>query len=160
MAQTVTEDIDNFQPAARIYFSDFFEVDPACLEEFGAFNVSLVNDLPLFVDPFLLFDSDSPEYIGLHDEIIRYVRFLRDAAVSNTLTEGHFTHWFFFPEVSQNWLGFSRTGNKGSGLGRKFANALLRNLKTMFNDFGKETVSRGSHLEKRVLLPKVLAAII
>lgn len=152
MAQAVSTDAGIPQPVAKIYFSDFFQVDPGRLEEYGAFNVSLVNDLPLFVDPFLLFDSGSPEYTALHNEIIRYVRFLRDAAVSGTLTEGHFTHWFFFPEVSQNWLGFSRTGNKGSGLGRIFATALRRNLLTMFSDFGKETVSRGSHLEKLCLV--------
>lgn len=33
----------------RIYFSDFFEVDKDVLESYGAFNVSLVNDLPLFI---------------------------------------------------------------------------------------------------------------
>ena len=37
-----------------IYFSDFFQVDKAILDAYGAFNVSLVNDLPLFIDPFLL----------------------------------------------------------------------------------------------------------
>ncbi len=42
----------------KIYFSDFFEVLPALLEEYGAFNISLLNDLPLFIDPFLLFNSD------------------------------------------------------------------------------------------------------
>ena len=34
----------------RIYFSDFFNIDPDVLEEYGAFNVSLINDLPLFID--------------------------------------------------------------------------------------------------------------
>ena len=37
-----------------IYFSDFFQVSPDILEKYGAFNVSLINDLPLFIDPFLL----------------------------------------------------------------------------------------------------------
>lgn len=57
---------------ACIYFSDFFMVTPETLEEYGAFNVSLINDLPLFIDPFLLFDSEEARYQALHDEIIRY----------------------------------------------------------------------------------------
>lgn len=40
-----------------IYFSNVFEVDEQVVDDYGAFNVALVNDLPLFVDPFLLFDS-------------------------------------------------------------------------------------------------------
>ena len=42
---------------SQIYFSDAFEVSPQILEEYGAFDVSLLNDLPLFIDPFLLFNS-------------------------------------------------------------------------------------------------------
>jgi len=42
----------------NVYFSDFFNVDPDAIEEYGAFNISLINDLPLFIDPFLLFNSD------------------------------------------------------------------------------------------------------
>lgn len=65
-------------PETSIYFSDVFGVAPAALEDYGAFDVSLVNDLPLFIDPFLLFNSEKMEYRALHDQIIRYVRFLRD----------------------------------------------------------------------------------
>jgi hypothetical protein len=62
----------------KIYFSDFFDVSPDLLEEYGAFNASLINDLPVFIDPFLLFNSENPTYRKLHDAIIAYVRFLRD----------------------------------------------------------------------------------
>ena len=37
-----------------VYFSDHFGVDPDTIEAYGAFNISLVADLPLFIDPFLL----------------------------------------------------------------------------------------------------------
>ena len=62
----------------KIYFSDYFEISPKVLEKYGAFNISLINDLPLFIDPFLLFHSRKPKYIELHNQIIKYVRFLRD----------------------------------------------------------------------------------
>jgi hypothetical protein len=53
-----------------IYFSDYFSVSPDTIEEYGAFDVSLINDLPLFVDPFLLFNSENQTYQELHAEII------------------------------------------------------------------------------------------
>lgn len=135
-----------------IYFSDFFQVDKAILDAYGAFNVSLVNDLPLFIDPFLLFDSNSEIYQGLHEEIIEYLKFLRDISATGALTKAHIDQWFRFAEVKQNWLGFSRSGNSGSGLGEKFANTLHKNLHHVFRDFGAEKITKSSHIEKLCLL--------
>ncbi|WP_297836296.1 hypothetical protein [Pseudomonas sp.] len=50
----------------QIYFSDVFQVSAETVDEYGAFDVALVNDLPLFVDPFLLFDSEDDKYKELH----------------------------------------------------------------------------------------------
>lgn len=135
-----------------IYFTDFFGVDRAALEAYGAFNVSLVNDLPLFVDPFLLFDSPKPEYQALHAEIIDYLKFLRDVSATGNLTKAHVDQWFRFSEVKQNWLGFGRSGNSGNGLGERFAGTLHRNLHLVFRDFGAESITKSSHLEKLCLL--------
>ena len=137
---------------ADIYFSDFFRVSPDALEEYGAFDVSLVGDLPLFVDPFLLFNSENPTYQELHAGIISYMRFLKEVTLSDRITEPLVDAWFAFQEVRQNWLGFSRTGNRGHGLGRDFARALHRNFSSVFRDFGEETVTRSSHLEKLCLV--------
>ena len=93
-----------------IYFTDIFEVDPDDLEAYGAFNVSLINDLPLFIDPFLLFNSQRPEYQALHEDMIRYLQFLRDKATAGLVTSGLKEAWFRFKEVKQNWLGFSLEG--------------------------------------------------
>lgn len=136
----------------QIYFSDVFQVSAETVDEYGAFDVALVNDLPLFVDPFLLFDSEDDKYKELHTSIIRYLVFLRDRACADDFTEGNITHWLLFKEVKQNWLGFSKTGNRGTGLGRTFANALALNLKSVFKNFGTETVTSGSHIEKLSLL--------
>ncbi len=54
----------------KVYFSDSFGIAPELLQEYGAFNVSLINDLPLFIDPFLLFTSEKEEYRKLHEQII------------------------------------------------------------------------------------------
>lgn len=135
-----------------IYFSDYFGVDEEVVGNYGALNVSLVNDLPLFVDPFLLFESNKIEYKILHDQIIAYVKFLKDIAIKRTLTDVEIEYWFHFPEVKQNWLGFSKDGNGGSGLGREFAGVLTRNLKSVFSNFGEEVLTKSSHLEKLCLM--------
>lgn len=136
----------------NIYFSDFFSVPPEIVEEYGAFNVSLNNDLPLFIDPFLLFNSEDETYQGLHVGIIDYMRFLRDISVGGNVAEPLIREWFTFPEIKQNWLGFSTVGNQGRGLGADFAKALDRNLRSVFRDFGDEVVTQSSHLEKLCLI--------
>ena len=83
-----------------IYFSDFFEVDKETLESYGAFNVSLVNDLPLFIDPFLLFDSTNSVYQGLHEQIIGYLKFLRDVSATGALTQITHTNGLAAPRVN------------------------------------------------------------
>jgi hypothetical protein len=134
------------------YFSDFFEVSPEIIEEYGAFNVSLVADLPLFIDPFLLFNSDKEEYRKLHDRMIEYLLFLKNKSTDQNIDKGLIGAWYRFPEVKQNWLGFSAKDNRGSGLGKKFAVALHNNLHRIFKDFGSEPVTHGSHLEKLCLI--------
>ena len=129
------------------FFNEYFGIAEELLTEFGAFNVSLINDLPLFIDPFLLFHSENDEYQQLHDEIIQYVTFLRDRSVAGTVNKDLLKAWYFFPEIKQNWLGFSVIGNSGSGLGMRFAKALHANLGRTFADFGEEQVTAGSHLE-------------
>ena len=136
----------------KVYFSDFFEVSPDIIEDYGAFNISVINDLPLFIDPFLLFNSKKEEYQNLHDEIIDYVAFLRDIANENELKPGLLKSWFLFPEIKQNWLGYSKISNGGTGLGIKFAKSLNKNLHTVFSNFGQEEITQGSHLEKLCLI--------
>lgn len=141
----------------KIYFSDFFEVNPNELKEYEAFNISLINDLPLFIDPFLIFCSEKEEYQGLHEEILRYLVFLRDKAQEYPiLNQGMMKLWYIFPEVKQTYLGFCHEGNGGRGLGKDFAIALHAGLKDIFKDFGEEKVTKSTHIEKLCLIkPKV-----
>lgn len=136
----------------NIYFTDYFGVSKAILEEYGAFNVSLVTDLPLFIDPFLLFNSNRPEYQALHDDIIRYLRFLRTKSEKGGISQALIKAWYCFGEVKQNWLGFCETSNTGRGLGKNFAGVLDANLVHVFQNFGNEKITKGSHLEKLCLI--------
>ena len=138
----------------RVYFSDFFEIAPDELEDYGALNISLLTDLPLFIDPFLLFNSENDAYGKLHDEIIKYLLFLCEESKSRKLDDGLIHRWFRFPEIPQTWLGFSKTGNAGRGLGRTFAVALNENFGEVLADFGNENVTKSPHLEKLGLISK------
>ncbi len=57
----------------RLYFSDFFNVDEDLIESYRVVNISLNNDMPLFIDPFLLFNSNNEVYQAIHKEIINYL---------------------------------------------------------------------------------------
>jgi hypothetical protein len=137
-----------------LYFSDFFRVEPDVLEDYGAFNVSLIRDLPLFIDPFLLFESRKEHHRRLHDHMIKYLRFLKDKSTRGLHSPDELATWYRFSEVKQNWLGFAEHGNAGHGLGLRFARSLDRNLTRLFSDFGNEEITKGSHLEKLCLIDR------
>ena len=43
-------------------FSDTFNVSPEIIREYGAVDMSLICDIPLFIDPLLIFNSEKKEY--------------------------------------------------------------------------------------------------
>ncbi|WP_028267445.1 hypothetical protein [Arthrobacter sp. MA-N2] len=137
--------------ASNLYFSEYFGVSSDVLNDYGAFDISVVSDLPLFIDPFLLFNSERDEYQKLHEQIIEYLVFLRDNARPD-LDPGLIKAWYRFKEVKENWLGFTLFGNGGRALGDDFARALHASLGSILNDFGNEKITQGSHLEKLSLI--------
>lgn len=134
-----------------VYFSEIFGVDENVLDDYGAINISLINDIPLFIDPFLLYASDKPEYRALHENILDYLVFLRKKADEGNITIEKIKRWYRFPEVRQNWLGYSETGNGGSGLGVDFGKSMTRSICRIFHDLRNESITETSHLEKLCL---------
>lgn len=147
---TVTNESESVAGPA-IFFSQTFGVSREELDAYGAFDISLLSDLPLFIDPFLLFNSEKPEYQELHAEVIEYLTFLRDRADTG-LDPGLVNAWYRFKEVRQNWFGYTYMGNEGHGLGPEFALGLHRSLGDILSTFGMEEVTRSSHLEKVCLI--------
>lgn len=129
-------------------FSDFFSVSPEAIKEYGAVDISLICDIPLFIDPLLIFNSEKPEYQKLHEEIIRYFHFLAVKA-QGKLTDHEIKAWFSFNEVKQNWLGYALEGNDGSALGKKFSDFLAQNIKFVLENHG---ISQDRHIEKIMLI--------
>ena len=133
----------------NIYLSDYFGVDPCVIEDYGAFNTSLLADIPVFIDPFLLFHSDNETYVRLHEGIIKYLLFLKDKSAGDA-DSSLVKHWYTFPEVKETWIGFSAEGNNGRGLGNAFAESLKRNFNLLFSN--QNQITRGQHLEKLCLI--------
>ena len=131
-----------------MFFSEHFNIDSTLLKEYGAVDISLVCDIPLFIDPMLIFNSNKPEYIALHGSIIKYFHFLYKKSQQG-LNKREINAWFNFSEVPNNWFGYSLEGNKGLALGSKFATFLYNNIA-----FALDTndISKSSHIEKAMLL--------
>lgn len=140
----------NNQIKIKTYFNEYVDIDEQILEDYGALNVSLVNDLPLFIDPFLLFESKNPEYQVLHDKIINHIKFLCQKNSGAPLSKGKEEQLMFFPEIKQTWLGFSVVGNGGSGLGKHFATQMKTSLKIFANPGQK--VYKSEHIEKLCIM--------
>ena len=133
----------------KLLFSEYFEIDGNVLDTYGALNICIDADLPLFIDPFLLFSSEKPEYVKLHDQIVNHLILLKELATDNP---GADTRLFQFPEIKQNWLGLCKWGNSGRGLGPKFARSLIKAFNGFYSNFGNETISSSSHIEKLTLV--------
>lgn len=135
----------------KLLFSNYFDIDESILDNYGALNICLSSDLPLYIDPFLLFASDKPEYQILHDKVVNHLILLKDFAIENNGSDVDL-NLFKFPEIKQNWLGNCQYGNEGHGLGKKFANGAIKSFNGFYKNFGKENISSSSHIEKLTLL--------
>lgn len=133
----------------KLLFSEYFELDGSVLDNYGELNICIDSDLPLFIDPFLLFASKKVEYVKLHDQIVHHLINLKNLANENPHIN---LKLFQFPEVKQNWLGLCKWGNEGKGLGPKFAGDLIKAFSGFYSNFGKETVTSSSHIEKLTLV--------
>lgn len=131
-----------------MFFSEWFEVDSNLIKEYGAVDISLVCDVPLFVDPMLIFNSEKKEYRKLHENMIRYFHFLYKKSSEGLLPE-EIDAWFNFSEVPNNWLGYALVGNKGKALGKEYAQFLYKNISFAIETHG---ISQSQHIEKTILL--------
>ncbi len=131
-----------------MYFSDYFKIEKRKIEEYGAIDLNLICDIPLFIDPMLIFNSKKDEYIILHEGIIKYFHFLAIKSEQG-FSEGDLTTYFDFSEIKNNWLGYSKSGNDGNGNGKDFSRFFAQNIKFALQTNG---ISKGKHFEKAILL--------
>ncbi|APZ35776.1 hypothetical protein BOH66_06490 [Microbacterium aurum] len=136
-----------------IFFSAYFGVHREELDAYGAFDLNLLADVPLFVDPFLLFNSAKPAYQELHEGILTYLRYLKSLS-GEELSDATIRDLFRFQEVRQNWFGYCELGNRGQGLGTDFARALRLSVGRVVANEGESTSTASSHLEKVSLIQR------
>lgn len=131
-----------------MFFSEYYGIDSSVVEHYGAVDISFVCDIPLFIDPMLIFNSEKEEYKKLHEEIIKYFHFLYQKACDG-LSNKELKAWFEFNEVPNNWLGYSMSGNKGAALGKQYARFLYKNIRFATNT---NNITKSNHIEKIMLL--------
>src|SRR2546425_10974990 len=84
-------------------------------------------DVPVGIDPFLLFKSRDPVLRSLHDKIIDVFRSGVESIKSGR--EAHAHAIFQFPEVAEIGLGYTRRGKRGSGVGHYLSSLILNTLR-------------------------------
>lgn len=135
----------------KLLFSEYFEIKESDLSDYGALNICLSSDLPLFIDPFLLFASDKAEYKKLHKHVVDHLLLLKGYATENNGKDVNL-RLFRFPEIKQNWLGLAEYGNGGKGLGSRFAKGAIKAFNGFYTSFGEEEITDETHIEKLTLL--------
>jgi len=84
-----------------LLFSDYFNISNDVVESYGALDICVNSDLPLFIDPFLLFASEKDEYQKLHTKIVDHLISLKNIAIKENDKAN--PQIFQFPEIKQNW---------------------------------------------------------
>lgn len=129
-------------------FSDYFKISKNVMDENGIYDISIVSDTPVFIDPFLLYVSNKLEYQNAHEQIMKYLLFLCKKVKTNENEKSLKKKYFYFKEPKQNWFGFSEYGNSGRGLNKDFADKFYVNLKKHLSYIEDENFS---HFEELII---------
>jgi hypothetical protein len=106
----------------------------------------LANDLPLCIDPFLLFKSKAPKLRELHQQLLAI--FAHGFQLYREGKRRDLDRLVDFPEVNEIGFGYTQRGIKGSGLGLQLNTLLAETLAS-----SKELQERGlRHIEELQLL--------
>lgn len=84
-------------------------------------------DVPVGIDPFLLFKSRDPDLRALHDKIISVFRSGVESVKAGRVESARTI--LQFPEVAEIGLGYTQRGKKGSGVGDFLSNLILNTLR-------------------------------
>lgn len=83
-------------------------------------------DLPLGIDPFLLFKSRNTTFSALHETILTAFNTAVDALRRGDVATAKYL--FDFPEVSEIGLGYTQKGKRGSGVGSYLSRLIIETL--------------------------------
>ncbi|WP_110513751.1 hypothetical protein [Herpetosiphon llansteffanensis] len=83
-------------------------------------------DIPIGIDPFLLYKSRDPELQDLHQTLIHTFNTGIELIKKNQMDLAR--DLFLFPEVSEIGLGYTKKGKKGSGIGEFLSELIIDTL--------------------------------
>jgi hypothetical protein len=83
-------------------------------------------DVPLGIDPFLLFKSRDPEFQVLHRSLLSVFEKGIEALQKGRAVDAGYL--FNFPEVAEIGLGYTKEGKRGSGVGSFLSELILETL--------------------------------
>lgn len=112
-------------------FSQFFKIEKN--EDCDWFDPILFRDTKLFIDPFLIFKSNHPNFQNAHEELIWFFNKAFNLGVESQGIRRHPAHkkleaMLLFPEVSEICLGYTAGGTGGSGSGGGFSKAIIAGI--------------------------------
>lgn len=84
----------------------------------------LLEDIPLYVDPFLLWSSESTEYNELHQRLLGFFETIRRLVVAGRRSQA-FRLLIQIREPKEMGLGYALASKRGSAIGPKLANSIL-----------------------------------
>lgn len=128
------------------FFSDYFWIKSNVSQNDDFFDIILDVDLPVFVDPFLIFCSDKKEYKDLYLEIIKYLKFLSEKSIYD-INKWEFNEYYLFHEVNETHIWYSFEWNTWRWLWKWFWDILLNNLRKIFINSDES-----NHIEKLCLI--------
>ena len=113
------------------YFSQYYGI--SSIEEESWFDPLMSRDTLLFIDPFLVFETDIPLFINAQETFFNFFNAafeLAHEAIHSQRARDKLETVLKFPEPKELCLGFSKVGTSGSGSGggysRGFADALIK----------------------------------
>lgn len=83
-------------------------------------------DLPIGIDPFLLYKSRDPQLRGLHQQLLDAFNAGIEAVRRRDDTSARFL--FDYPEVAEIGFGYTNRGKRGSGVGSHLAGLVIETL--------------------------------
>ncbi|MBD2097345.1 hypothetical protein H6F90_19790 [Trichocoleus sp. FACHB-591] len=110
-----------------MFFSQEYRISK--IVEHDWFDARLDDDTKLFIDPFLIFETDVPHFRNTRNKFVDFFKVAFDLAIKTKGSELHpaykkLKNMLTFPEVPELCLGYSQGSTSGSGTGGGFATIL------------------------------------
>lgn len=116
-----------------ISVTNYFNLDRKIFENTGAFDALLDWDTLLFVDPYLLKDAQTAEFIGSQAELLTYfrrvIKLISHSKKTNDKAWREAVNRMLAKEIAAFGLGYSGSGSEGSGIGFRLATSLITTMK-------------------------------